>query len=120
MNVDPPSPQLKRPERKADHSRHLALRLMLVNGSANTPVARQWLSSRHVITATDTHAIMEAVFTVWSVPRLYNEGQLPLRESPETAVRREGGWCEMAASLRGHEPGSRGTSTVGSRYQAAE
>jgi hypothetical protein len=27
------------------------------------------------------------------------------------AVRRVGGWCEMAASLRGREPGSRGMST---------
>jgi hypothetical protein len=34
--------------------------------------------------------------------------QLPLRESPETAVRTVGGWCEMAASLRGLEPGNRG------------
>jgi hypothetical protein len=34
-----------------------------------------------------------------SEPRLYNEGQLPLEESLETAVRRVGGWCEMAASL---------------------
>jgi hypothetical protein len=56
---------------------------------------------------------------VWSVPRLYNEDQLPLRQSLETIVRRVGSWCEMAASLRGREPGSRGTSTVGSRYQAA-
>jgi hypothetical protein len=34
-----------------------------------------------------------------SVPRLYNEEQLRLRESLETAVRTVGGWCEMAASL---------------------
>jgi hypothetical protein len=46
-----------------------------------------------------------------SVPRLHNEEQLRLGESLETAVRRAGGWCEMAASLRGREPGSRGTST---------
>jgi hypothetical protein len=31
--------------------------------------------------------------------RLYNEGQPPLEESLETAARRGGGWCEMAASL---------------------
>jgi hypothetical protein len=48
---------------------------------------------------------------MWSVPRLYNEEQLRLSRSLETAVRRVGGWCEMAASLRGSEPGSRGTST---------
>jgi hypothetical protein len=33
---------------------------------------------------------------MWSVPRLYNEEQQRL----ETAVRRVGRWCEMAASLR--------------------
>jgi hypothetical protein len=33
-----------------------------------------------------------------SVPRLYNEGQLPLEESREKAVRSVG-WCEIAASL---------------------
>jgi PIN domain nuclease of toxin-antitoxin system len=53
--------------------------------------------------ATDIHAtreeLLEAVFSVWSVSGLYNEGQLPLEESLETAVRRAGGWCEMAASL---------------------
>jgi hypothetical protein len=51
---------------------------------------------------TDTHAtieeLVEAVVSVRSVPRLYNEDQLPLDESLETAVRRIGGWCEMAAS----------------------
>jgi hypothetical protein len=43
--------------------------------------------------------VLEAVFSVLSVPRLYNEGQLTLEESLETAVRRVGSWCEMAASL---------------------
>jgi hypothetical protein len=50
---------------------------LLGNGSVNMQVARQWLSSRHVIAATDTHAaieeLLEAVFSVPSVPRLYNE-----------------------------------------------
>jgi hypothetical protein len=45
------------------------------------------------------------VLSVRSTPRL------PLDESHKKAVRRVGGWCEMAASLRGREPGSRGTST---------
>jgi hypothetical protein len=53
--------------------------------------------------ATHTQAtiseLSETVFSVRPVPRLYNEGQLPLEESLETAVRREGGYCEMAASL---------------------
>jgi hypothetical protein len=43
------------------------------------------------------------VISVGSVPRLYNADKLP----SETAVRRLGIWCEMAASLRGREPGSR-------------
>jgi hypothetical protein len=54
--------------------------------------------------STDTHTtveLLEAVFSVRSIPRLYNEEQLRLRESLETAVRRVGGCFEMAASLRG-------------------
>jgi hypothetical protein len=70
--------------------------------------------------ATDTHTTteeqLEAVFSVWSAPRLYKEDQPPLREGPETAVRRVGGWCEMAASLRECEHRSKGMSTVGRRY----
>jgi hypothetical protein len=69
----------------------------------NTPVARQWPSSHHVIAATDTHAMMEAMFSMRSEPRLYNENRQPLRKSPETAVKRGDVWCEMAASLRGRE-----------------
>jgi hypothetical protein len=53
--------------------------------------------------ATDAHAaideLLKAVLSVRSVPRLYKEEQLRLRESLETAVRKVGGWCEMAASL---------------------
>jgi hypothetical protein len=63
---------------------------------------------------------MESVFSVRLVQRLYNEDQLPLGESLETVARRVGGWSEMAASQRGPEPGSRGTSTVGRRYQAEQ
>jgi hypothetical protein len=78
-------------------------RPLIGNGSANIPVARQWLSSHHTMAATDTHAtteeLLEVVFSVWSMSGLYNEDQLPLRESHETAVRKVGGWCEMAASL---------------------
>jgi hypothetical protein len=59
-------------------------------------------------------------FSVRSVPRLYKEDKIPLRESLETAVRGVGYLLEMAASLRGREPGRRGTCTVGSRYQAAQ
>jgi hypothetical protein len=60
--------------------------------------------------ATDTHAtleeMLEAAFSVMSVPSLYNDDQLRLRNSLETAVRRVGGWCEMVASLRGWSPGT--------------
>jgi hypothetical protein len=52
---------------------------LLGYGSANTPVARQWLSSRHVVSlVTREYVILEALFSVTSVPRLYNnEDQLP-------------------------------------------
>jgi hypothetical protein len=53
--------------------------------------------------ATDAHEatveLLEMVFSMLSVPVLYNEDQLRLRESIELAVRRVGGWCEMVASL---------------------
>jgi hypothetical protein len=98
--------------------------LLLGNGSANPPIAGQWFSMCHVIATTDAHAkieeLLEDVFSVESVPRLYNEDQLPLRDSPETAVRRVGGWCEMAASLQVREPRSRGLSTAGRCYQAEQ
>jgi hypothetical protein len=35
---------------------------LLVNGCANKPVARQWLSSRHVMAATDARNNRRAVF----------------------------------------------------------
>jgi hypothetical protein len=43
--------------------------------------------------------LLEEVLSMQSVPRLYKEEQLRLRESLGTAVRRVGVWCEMAASL---------------------
>jgi hypothetical protein len=49
---------------------------------AKTAVARQWLSIRQVMATTKTSAtieeLFEAVFSVRSVPRLYNEDLLPL------------------------------------------
>jgi hypothetical protein len=49
-------------------------------------VARERLRSRHVLAPTDTHVtteeLLEEVFSVRSLPRLYNEGQLPLAVSP--------------------------------------
>jgi muconolactone delta-isomerase len=41
----------------------------------------------------------------------YNEDELELQGSLETALRRVGAWCEMAASLRESEHESRGAST---------
>jgi hypothetical protein len=64
--------------------------------------------------ASDTHEkseLLEAVFSVPSVPRIYNDEHLQLGKSLETAVRRVRVWCEIAASLRGREPGSREAST---------
>jgi hypothetical protein len=57
---------------------------LLGNSSANMPTARQWPSSHHVITATEMHAtikLLEEVFSAWSVPRLYNKGQLQSQDS---------------------------------------
>jgi hypothetical protein len=36
------------------------------------------------------------MFSMLSVPRLYNEDRLALRDNLETVVRRVGGWCEMS------------------------
>jgi hypothetical protein len=55
---------------------------------------------------------LEVVFSVRSVPRLYNEDQ-----SSEMADRRGGGWRDVAASLRERDPRSRGSSTVGRCHQ---
>jgi hypothetical protein len=41
--------------------------------------------------------VLEKVFYVRSVPRLYNEQQLRARERLETAVRRVGSSCETVA-----------------------
>jgi hypothetical protein len=52
---------------------------------------------------TDTHAtveeLLEAAFSMRSVPRLCNECQLQLENSLDATLRIVGGWCEMAASL---------------------
>jgi hypothetical protein len=51
------------------------------------PVARQWLGDRHVIAATVSHAtiteMLEAVFSVRSVPRLNNSA---MKSSYETVT----------------------------------
>jgi hypothetical protein len=52
-----------------------------------------------VIAVTDTQEIIEETFSVESVPRIYNENQLSLRDSLETAVTRVGGWCNVSASI---------------------
>jgi hypothetical protein len=59
---------------------------------------------------TDMHAtikeLLEAVFSVRSLPRLYNEGQVPLELSLATAVRRVGISYETVADQSGCEHGS--------------
>jgi hypothetical protein len=52
------------------------------------------------------HAITEETFFAQSVPMLYNKEQVPLQECLEMAVRRVGGWCEMAAACEGMSPGA--------------
>lgn len=104
-----------------------ALRPRIVKPAA-TVVARERLCKRallgHVIAAADTHSTTEELwdemFSVRSLPRLYNDYQLSVRESSETAVRRVGGWREMADSLQGLEPTIRGTSAVWRGYRAAQ
>jgi hypothetical protein len=51
------------------------------------------------------------MFSVRLVLRLYNKHQLPLQGSLQIAIRRVGSWREMATSLQGHDPRSRGTFT---------
>jgi hypothetical protein len=68
------------------------------------PRNKQLYNTRcYVMAATDmratTEELLETMFSVWSVRRLYNEGQLPLKECFEKAKGRVGGWCKMAASL---------------------
>jgi hypothetical protein len=46
---------------------------------------------------------MEEAFSVRSVPELYNEDQLPLRDRLETGVTRLGGWCEVAGMVESFE-----------------
>jgi hypothetical protein len=91
---------------------------------AETVVTRQQLNNRQMLASRDTQVTIEELsknaFSARSVPSLYNEDQLPLRENPEMVVRGVEGWCEMAARLQGREPGSRVTSTVGRRYQAEQ
>jgi hypothetical protein len=92
---------------------------LLRNGSVN-PVARQWLSSCRMKAATETQQYKSCwkwcfLCSLWQ-GYIYNEDQLPLQNNLEAAVRRVGGSCEMAASLWGREPRSRGMSAVGRHY----
>jgi hypothetical protein len=56
---------------------------LLGNNSTNTPISRQWLSSRHVAAATNMHAttwrLLKAMFSVWSMLRPYIKDQLPVQ-----------------------------------------
>jgi hypothetical protein len=44
--------------------------------------------------------LLEVMFSMQSVPRLYNKQQLRLQESLGTEMRTVEDWCEIAASLR--------------------
>jgi hypothetical protein len=56
-----------------------------MSAESQTPVARVWPSRRHVMAPTNTHAtigeLLEAVFSVRSLPRIHNEDQLSLGDS---------------------------------------
>jgi hypothetical protein len=54
-----------------------------------TAVSREQLCG-HIPPVSRKHAIMEVMFPMWSVPRIYNEEQLSLRDIAETVVRRVG------------------------------
>jgi hypothetical protein len=71
-------------------------------------LTRQWNTRRHV-----AHVNRGSVFC-GSAPRLYKESQLWWSWESAVCSVRVRGWREMVASLRGHEPGARGTSSVGS------
>jgi hypothetical protein len=63
---------------------------LLGNGSVNTNDARRWLSSCHVIAATDmqaTEELLEAVFSVQSVSRAYILSRERERESAGRLLR---------------------------------
>jgi hypothetical protein len=65
----------------------------LGSSSVNMSVAKQWLSSRHMKAVTNTQVIiqelLEEVFSMQPVSRLYNEDQLPLPVSLNTQSREE-------------------------------
>jgi hypothetical protein len=69
-------------------------------------ITRQWLCNIQQWSNSWKQCLMR------SLPRLYNEDKLPLWECLQTDVRKVGGWCEMAVSLRGRELGCRGTYTI--------
>jgi hypothetical protein len=74
-NESLPSKNIHCDMNRTDHTVASLLKARIVK-PVETVVARQRSNIRHVIAATDAHAIREAVFSVRSVPRLYNEDQL--------------------------------------------
>jgi hypothetical protein len=81
------------------------------NGAVNTHVTKQWLSSRHAMTATDMQVtieeLFEAAFSVRSGPRLYNEDQLPLREREERVYRQSAESCSTSGRGEFGNPGEK-------------
>jgi hypothetical protein len=71
-------------------------RCWVISVNSNTGMVFAMLSERESCAATKKELAGE-VFSLRSVPRLYNEEQLRLRESLETEVRRLGVSCETVA-----------------------
>jgi hypothetical protein len=96
--------------------------------SPNTsPVASRWrnehLSATAVMPRNNRRTVGSSVYC-WVRPEATSRG--PTGQANQSwdawdgGDRRAGGWCEIATSLRGSEPGNRGTSTVGRRYTVAQ
>jgi hypothetical protein len=85
-------------------------------------VARRWRNihlSGTAVTSFNKRRIVGSGVLCWVRPEAMSPRAV--RENVwDGAVRKVGCWCEMAASLRGREAGSRGTSTVGRGYPAAK
>jgi hypothetical protein len=77
------------------------------SGDRKTVITKQWLYN------TTPEYLLDVVFSVCSMPLVYNGDSCHYETVSEAAVTGIGGWFEMAISLKGHENRSRGTSIVG-------
>jgi hypothetical protein len=106
-------------ERAVARLRH-SKQLTSVTTIAHVTVGRFFLWSRCGWRHPTIEELLAALFSVRTVPSLYNEDHLSLREGLETVVKRVCGWCQVAASLQRREPECRGRYTFGKRYPAAQ